>query len=187
MGNLEPIGFIPFGEKPYRVVPGPLKKAKGRNKTRMRSKKRKLTVNLQPYTSETAQLNDKIFDASVTCGDNGLDVNTFFPLLPHDSNVQRRTNGKCGLCGSFNHNRSTCNEGSIEYILSSNPLKKYVTSLSNFRVVSAEVQKLLSIEGHSNLFNQSLQSLDVAESDGEVDSEDEEGNYYLENTSMNTF
>ena len=78
-------------------------------------------------------------------------------------------------------------EGSIEYILSSGPLKKYVTSLCNFRVVSAEVQKLLSIEGRSNLFNQPLESLDVAESDGEVDSEDEQGNYYLENTSMNTF
>ena len=114
------------------------------------------------------------------CGLNGLDVTVTLSL-----DVSMNPHRNCGLCGRLDHNRSTCAKPSIGYVMNSKPLQKTVQTLSKLPPVPEEVLKLLSKE--TQIPSESLQSVYVADSDGEVDSEDEQGNYYLENTSMNTF
>lgn len=159
--NLTIIHYCPFETKSYFVLPGKIKKGKGRSKTRMRKRRKQ-----RPIILEQAMKSPRLEEES-QCGLNGLDVTVTLSL---DVSMNPHHNS-CGLCGRVDHNRSTCEKPSIEYVMNSKPLQKTVQTLSKLPLVAEEILKLLSKE--TQIPSESLQSVYVAESDGDVDSEED--------------
>ena len=159
--KIRTINFFICNTKAYFVLPGEIKKGKGRSKTRMRKRRKQ-----RPIILEQAMKSPRLEEES-QCGLNGLDVTVTLSL---DVSMNPHHNS-CGLCGRVDHNRSTCEKPSIEYVMNSKPSQKTVQTLSKLPLVPEDILKLLSKE--TQIPSESLQSVYVAESDGDVDSEED--------------